>query len=376
MSLLEGLIFSSSNVKEYDDFFKYCEEYFKEIYENNHKITAETLDVLYEMGDVYNCLNRKEESFNAYVKCFNARSKLLGENHPDTLKALNEVIKKCMDQDKKLDYIRLNEEILKKYNDEEHLKALCLLLKVENGDKFLQLHNQISSQLQKRSSRERVEGYLELASTLMCSEITPNADFFKLMINDIDSYFRAFHESFVDDILNDQTPKMSDQFIEVFYKLIVLMLQLGFDVYDMLIKTKTLLLNLERCHSSIKKDEAYQAIFKEYSLYKEKVAHSHGTQEKGLKRKLQRLEEKKKELLAPHLTILEKDIHYKDLQEVLQEGEYLFDCYCLEDEITAILLKKDGLVIKTFKSSQLESALKHNQKLWESMKHLYICPDC
>lgn len=375
MSLLEGLIFSSSNVKEYDDFFKYCEQYFKEIYENNHKITAKTLDVLYEMGDVYNCLNRKEESFNAYVKCFNARNKLLGENHPDTLKALNEVIKKCMDQDKKLDYIRLNEEILKKYNDEEHLKALCLLLKVENGDKFLQLHNQISSQLQKRSSRERVEGYLELASTLMCSEITPNADFFKLMINDIDSYFRAFHESFVDDILNDQTPKMSDQFIEVFYKLIVLMLQLGFDVYDMLIKTKTLLLNLERCHSSIKKDEAYQAIFKEYSLYKEKVAHSHGTQEKGLKRKLQRLEEKKKELLAPHLTILEKDIHYKDLQEVLQEGEYLFDCYCLEDEITAILLKKDGLVIKTFKSSQLESALKHNQKLWESMKHLYICPD-
>ena len=42
MSLLEGLIFSSSNVKEYDDFFKYCEQYFKEIYENNPELQAET----------------------------------------------------------------------------------------------------------------------------------------------------------------------------------------------------------------------------------------------------------------------------------------------------------------------------------------------
>lgn len=168
---------------------------------------------------------------------------------------------------------------------------------------------------------------------------------------------------------------MNDSFVEVFYKMIVIALQSGFDVYDMLIKTKTLLLNLERCYSSIKKDEAYQAVFKEYKLYKEKMVHSHGTQEKGLQRKLQRLEEKRKELLLPHLTILEKDTHYKDLQAVLQEGEYLFDCYCVEDRMTLIFLKNDGMSIKNFKSSQLESVLKQNQKLWKSMEHLYICPD-
>lgn len=139
----------------------------------------------------------------------------------------------------------------------------------------------------------------------------------------------------------------------------------------MLIKIKTFLLNLERCYSSIKKDEAYQAVSKEYKLYEEKMVHSHGTQEKGLKRKLQRLEEKRKELLLPHLSILEKDIHYKDLQAVLQEGEYLFDLYCVDDNITAILLKNDEI----FRFNQLESALKQNLTLWKSMKHLYICPD-
>ena len=375
MTLLEELIFSSSRVRKYPEFFKYSEQYFKEIRQNNYEVTARTLDVLYEMGDVHNCLNQIEESFNAYVMCFKARMKILGENHPDTIEALNKVIETCLNQDKKLYYVRLKAEIHKKNDDEEYLESLYLLLELENNDKFLQFHNQISSLLQTRKPKERIQGYLELASALIHKTTSYNTEFFELVMKDVDSYLNAFYESFIDDILNDQTPQMNDSFVEVFYKMIVIALQSGFDVYDMLIKTKTLLLNLERCYSSIKKDEAYQAVFKEYTLYKEKMAHSHGTQEKGLKRKLQRLEEKRKELLLPHLTVLEKDTHYKDLQAVLQEGEYLFDCYCVEDRMTLILLKNDGMSIKNFKSSQLKSALKQNQKLWESIKHLYICPD-
>lgn len=374
-SLLEELIFSSSRIGKYTEFFKYCEQYFKEIHQDNCEISSRTLDVLYEMGGVYYCLNHKEESFNAYVKCFNGRSKLLGENHPDTLNALNQVIATCMDQETQLYYARLNAEIHKKYNDEKYLESLYLLVKLENNDKFVQLHDQISFLLQSRSSKEKLRGYFELIVALTRRGATHNTEFFELKMKDIDLYSNACCESFIDDILNDQTPWMNDVFIKAYYEQIVYALQSGYDVYDMLIKIKTFLLNLERCHSSIKKDEAYQAVSKEYKLYKEKMVHSHGTQEKGLKRKLQRLEEKKKELLVPHLTILEKDIHYKDLQTVLQEGEYLFDFYCVDDNITAILLKNDDMAIQIFKSNQLESALKQNQKLWESMKHLYICPD-
>lgn len=374
-SLLEELIFSSSRIGKYTEFFKYCEQYFKEIHQDNCEISSRTLDVLYEMGGVYYCLNHKEESFNAYVKCFNGRSKLLGENHPDTLNALNQVIATCMDQETQLYYARLNAEIHKKYNDEKYLESLYLLVKLENNDKFVQLHDQISFLLQSRSSKEKLRGYFELIVALTRRGATHNTEFFELKMKDIDLYSNACCESFIDDILNDQTPWMNDVFIKAYYEQIVYALQSGYDVYDMLIKIKTFLLNLERCHSSIKKDEAYQAVSKEYKLYKEKMVHSHGTQEKGLKRKLQRLEEKKKELLVPHLTILEKDIHYKDLQTALQEGEYLFDFYCVDDNITAILLKNDDMAIQIFKSNQLESALKQNQKLWESMKHLYICPD-
>lgn len=373
--LLEELIFSSSEAEKYTEFFKYCKQYLEEIYNNDREMTTRTLDVLYEMGDVHNCLNQIEESFNAYVECFDARRKILGENHPDTLKALNKVIETCLNQDKKLYYARLNAEIHKKNVDEEYFESLYPLLELEINDKFVQLHDQISSLLQTRKPKERIQGYLELASALIHKTTSYNTEFFELVMKDVDSYLNAFYESFIDDILNDQTPQMNDSFVEVFYKMIVIALQSGYDVYDMLIKTKTLLLNLERCYSSIKKDEAYQAVFKEYKLYKEKMVHSHGTQEKGLQRKLQRLEEKRKELLLPHLTILEKDIHYKDLQAVLQEGEYLFDCYCVEDRMTLILLKNDGMSIKNFKSSQLESVLKQNQKLWKSMEHLYICPD-
>lgn len=375
-TLLEELIFSSSRVGKYNDFFKYSEQYFKGIYQNNREITARTLDVLYEMGNVHNRLNHIEESFNAYVKCFNERNKLLGENHPDTLKALNKVIETCMDQETKLYYARLNAEIHKKYDDEQLLESLYLLVKLENNDKFVQLHDQISFLLQSRSPIERVRGYWELILALRYRGATHNTEFFKLKMKDIDFYLSAICESFIDDILNGQTPwMMNDLFIESYYEQIVIALQLGYDVYDMLIKIKTFLLNLERCYSSIKKDEAYQAVSKEYKLYKEKMVHSHGTQEKGLQRKLQRLEEKRKELLLPHLTILEKDIHYKDLQEVLQEGEYLFDLYCVDDNITAILLKNNDMDIQIFRSNQLESVLKQNQILWESMKHLYICPD-
>lgn len=371
-TLLEELIFSSSRVGKYNDFFKYSEQYFKGIYQNNHEITARTLDVLYEMGDVHYWLNHIEESFNAYVKCFNERSKLLGENHPDTLKSLDTIIKKtCFDKDTQLYYARLNAEIHKKYDDEQLLESLYLLVKLENNDKFVQLHDQISFLLQSRNSKERVRGYLELILALLRRGATHNTEFFKLLMKDIDYYLSACCESFIDDILNDQTPRMNDSFIDVYYEQIVIALQLGYDVYDMLIKIKTFLLNLERCYSSIKKDEAYQAVSKEYKLYEEKMVHSHGTQEKGLKRKLQRLEEKRKELLLPHLSILEKDIHYKDLQAVLQEGEYLFDLYCVDDNITAILLKNDEI----FRFNQLESALKQNLTLWKSMKHLYICPD-
>ena len=374
-TLLEELIFSSSRVGKYNDFFKYSEQYFKGIYQNNREITARTLDVLYEMGYVHNRLNHIEESFNAYVKCFNERSKLLGENHPDTLKSLDTIIKTCLDKDTRLYYARLNAEIHKKYDDEELLESLYLLVKLENNDKFVKLHNQISFLLQSRSSKERVRGYLELILASLRRGATHNTECFELLMKDIDYYLSACCESFIDDILNDQTPRMNDSFIEVYYEQIVIAFQLGYDVYDMLIKIKTFLLNLERCYSSIKKDEAYQAVSKEYILYKEKMVHSHGTQEKGLKRKLQRLEEKRKELLLPHMTILEKDTHYKDLQTVLQEGEYLFDLYCVDDNITAILLKNDGMSVKNFEFSQLKSALKQNQKLWESMKHLYICPD-
>lgn len=370
-TLLEELIFSSSRVEKYNDFFKYSEQYFKEIYQNNREITARTLDVLYEMGNVHNRLNHIEESFNAYVKCFNERSKLLGENHPDTLKSLDTIIKTCLDKDTRLYYARLNAEIHKKYDDEELLESLYLLVKLENNDKFVKLHDQICFLLQSRSSKERVRGYLELILASLRRGATHNTEFFELLMKDIDYYLSACCESFIDDILNDQTPWMNDSFIDVYYEQIVIALQLGYDVYDMLIKIKTFLLNLERCYSSIKKDEAYQAVSKEYKLYEEKMVHSHGTQEKGLKRKLQRLEEKRKELLLPHLSILEKDIHYKDLQAVLQEGEYLFDLYCVDDNITAILLKNDEI----FRFNQLESALKQNLTLWKSMKHLYICPD-
>lgn len=370
-TLLEELIFSSSRVGKYNDFFKYSEQYFKGIYQNNREIIARTLDVLYEMGNVHNRLNHIEESFNAYVKCFNERSKLLGENHPDTLKSLDTIIKTCLDKDTRLYYARLNAEIHKKYDDEELLESLYLLVKLENNDKFVQLHDQISFLLQSRKSKERVRGYLELILASLRRGATHNTEFFELLMKDIDYYLSACCESFIDDILNDQTPWMNDSFIDVYYEQIVIALQLGYDVYDMLIKIKTFLLNLERCYSSIKKDEAYQAVSKEYKLYEEKMVHSHGTQEKGLKRKLQRLEEKRKELLLPHLSILEKDIHYKDLQAVLQEGEYLFDLYCVDDNITAILLKNDEI----FRFNQLESALKQNLTLWKSMKHLYICPD-
>ena len=374
-TLLEELIFSSSRVGKYNDFFKYSEQYFKEIHQDNCEISSRTLDVLYEMGGVHYCLNHIEESFNAYVKCFNGRSKLLGENHPDTLQALNKVIETCFDHDTKRYYARLNAEIHKKYNDEELLESLYLLVKLENNDKFVKLHDQISFLLQSRSSKEKLRGYFELIVALTRRGATHNTEFFELKMKDIDLYSNACCESFIDDILNDQTPWMNDVFIKAYYEQIVYALQSGYDVYDMLIKIKTFLLNLERCHSSIKKDEAYQAVSKEYKLYKEKMVHSHGTQEKGLKRKLQRLEEKRKELLLPHLSILEKDIHYKDLQAVLQEGEYLFDFYCVDDNITAILLKNDDMDIQIFKSNKLESVLEQNQKLWESMKHLYICPD-
>ena len=374
-TLLEELIFSSSRVGKYNDFFKYSEQYFKEIHQDNCEISSRTLDVLYEMGGVHYCLNHIEESFNAYVKCFNGRSKLLGENHLDTLQALNKVIGTCFDHDTKRYYARLNAEIHKNYNDKELLESLYLLVKLENNDKFVQLHDQISFLLQSRSSKEKLRGYFELIVALTRRGATHNTEFFALKMKDIDLYSNACCESFIDDILNDQTPWMNDVFIKAYYEQIVYALQSGYDVYDMLIKIKTFLLNLERCHSSIKKDEAYQAVSKEYKLYKEKMVHSHGTQEKGLKRKLQRLEEKRKELLLPHLSILEKDIHYKDLQAVLQEGEYLFDFYCVDDNITAILLKNDDMDIQIFKSNKLESVLEQNQKLWESMKHLYICPD-
>lgn len=370
-TLLEELIFSSSRIGKYTEFFKYCEQYFKEIHQDNCEISSRTLDVLYEMGGVHYWLNHIEESFNVYVKCFNGRSKLLGENHPDTLKSLDTIIKTCLDKDTRLYYARLNAEIHKKYDDEELLESLYLLVKLENNDKFVQLHDQISFLLQSRSSKERVRGYLELILTSLRRGATHNTEFFELLMKDIDYYLSACCESFIDDILNDQTPWMNDSFIDVYYEQIVIALQLGYDVYDMLIKIKTFLLNLERCYSSIKKDEAYQAVSKEYKLYEEKMVHSHGTQEKGLERKLQRLEEKRKELLLPHLSILEKDIHYKDLQAILQEGEYLFDLYCVDDNITAILLKNDEI----FRFNQLESALKQNLTLWESMKHLYICPD-
>lgn len=56
-TLLEELIFSSSRVGKYNDFFKYSEQYFKGIYQNNREITARTLDVLYEMGYIHNRLN-------------------------------------------------------------------------------------------------------------------------------------------------------------------------------------------------------------------------------------------------------------------------------------------------------------------------------
>lgn len=374
-TLLEELIFSSSRVGKYNDFFKYSEQYFNEIYQNYREISARTLDVIYEMGKVYSRLKQPREAFNAYVKCFDERRKLLGENHPDTLKALNKVIETCFDHDTKRYYARLNAEIHKKYNDEEKIQYISLLLELENNDEFIQLHNQIIDQIQKRTAKERVKNYFELILAIFNRTIIYNTDYYTLVMNDIDSYLRAFYESFIDDILNGQEPKMNNQYIEVFYEIIVQTLQSGFDVYNMLIKIKTFLLNLEKSYSSVKKDEAYQAIAKEYTLYKEKISHSYGTQEKGLKRKLQRLEEKKKELLVPHLTILEKDIHYKDLQTVLQEGEYLFDFYCVDDNITAILLKNDDMAIQIFKSNKLESALKQNQKLWESMKHLYICPD-